>query len=102
MARRVRAEFLHAWRGYVKYAWGHDELRPLSRKPRDWYDEQSLCVTPVDALDTLILMGLKDEARRAKELIVTRLSFDKDVNGQSLRGHYTAPGRAAVGLPVDE
>ena len=82
MARRVRAEFLHAWRGYVKYAWGHDELRPLSRKPRDWYDEQSLCVTPVDALDTLILMGLKDEARRAKELIVTRLSFNKDVNAK--------------------
>ncbi|MDE2460351.1 MAG: glycoside hydrolase family 47 protein, partial [Gammaproteobacteria bacterium] len=50
MAARVRAEFLHAWDGYRRYAWGHDELRPLSRKPFDWYG-QSLLMTPVDALD---------------------------------------------------
>ena len=31
---RVRAEFQHAWNGYVRYAWGHDELRPKSRTPR--------------------------------------------------------------------
>ncbi len=77
-ARRVRAEFLHAWRGYVKYAWGHDDLRPLSKKAHDWY-EQSLYMTPVDALDTLILMNLKGEARRTKELILMNLSFDKDI-----------------------
>src|SRR4051812_14664148 len=28
MAAKVRAEFLHSWRAYEKYAWGHDELRP--------------------------------------------------------------------------
>ncbi|HJU54184.1 MAG TPA: glycoside hydrolase family 47 protein, partial [Pyrinomonadaceae bacterium] len=78
LARRVRAEFLHAWRGYVKYAWGHDDLRPLSKKAHDWY-EQSLYMTPVDALDTLILMNLKGEARRTKELILMSLSFDKDI-----------------------
>ena len=32
LAARVRAEFLHAWRGYERYAWGHDELRPLSKE----------------------------------------------------------------------
>lgn len=78
LARRVRAEFLHAWRGYVKYAWGHDDLRPLSKKAHDWY-EQSLYMTPVDALDTLILMNLKGEARRTKQLILMNLSFDKDI-----------------------
>src|SRR3569832_2221591 len=56
MAARVRAEFLHAWRGYECYAWGHDELRPLSKTARDWYDEP-LYMPQVDALDTLILMG---------------------------------------------
>jgi mannosidase alpha-like ER degradation enhancer 2 len=78
LATRVRAEFLHAWRSYEKYAWGHDELRPLSRTARDWYGD-SLLMTPVDSLDTLILMGFKDEAEKAKALIVERLSFDKDV-----------------------
>ena len=33
LAGRVRAEFLHAWRGYERHAWGHDEprLRPAPR-----------------------------------------------------------------------
>lgn len=26
----VKNAFLHAWRGYEKYAWGHDEVRPLT------------------------------------------------------------------------
>jgi hypothetical protein len=79
MARRVKGEFLHAWRGYARYAWGHDALAPLSRKPKDWYG-QSLLMTPVDALDTMLLMGLDDEARRTRELIATQLSFDRDVD----------------------
>src|SRR5437763_6219112 len=78
IAEQVRAEFLHAWRGYQKYAWGHDDLRPLSKTSHDWY-QQSLYMTPVDALDTMILMGLKDEAARTKEFIIASLSFDKDI-----------------------
>jgi hypothetical protein len=35
LAKQVKREFLHAWRNYERYAWGHDELRPLSRTPRD-------------------------------------------------------------------
>ena len=77
-AERVKAEFLHGWQSYEKYAWGHDELKPLSRTPRDWYG-QSLLMTPVDALDTLVLMGLKDEADKARGLIDTQLNFDKDI-----------------------
>ncbi len=79
MQAQVRAEFLHSWKAYEQYAWGHDELRPLSKEPRDWYG-QSLLMTPVDSLDTLLLMGFNDEAEKAKTLIVDRLSFDKDIN----------------------
>ncbi|HEY5803382.1 MAG TPA: glycoside hydrolase family 47 protein [Lysobacter sp.] len=78
-AERVKAEFLHAWRGYRTHAWGHDGLKPLSNEPHDWYG-QSLLMTPVDALDTMILMGLDDEARDARELIATQLSFDRDID----------------------
>ena len=53
----VRAEFLHAWEGYKRYAWGHDELMPVSRAAKDWYAD-SLWMTPVDALDTMLVMGL--------------------------------------------
>src|SRR5207302_10059627 len=76
---RVKAEFLFSWKAYQKYAWGHDELRPVSKMPRDWYGE-SLLMTPVDALDSLILMGFKGEAAEAQKLIVSKLSFDKDIS----------------------
>jgi ER degradation enhancer, mannosidase alpha-like 2 len=78
MAKRVREEFLHAWSGYRQYAWGHDELKPLSKSYHDWYQEP-LLMTPVDALDTMIIMGLDQQANEARELIVTKLSFDKDI-----------------------
>lgn len=79
MAERVKAEFLHAWQGYRRHAWGHDGLKPLSNGAHDWYGE-SLLMTPVDALDTMLLMGLDAEAGEARELIATRLSFDRDLD----------------------
>ncbi|HKY26878.1 MAG TPA: glycoside hydrolase family 47 protein [Pyrinomonadaceae bacterium] len=82
LADRVKAEFLHAWRGYRKYAWGHDDLKPLSKTHHDWYAEP-LLMTPVDALDTMILMGLDDEARETRDYIVRNLSFDKDIYVQN-------------------
>lgn len=82
LAAEVRSEFLHAWRGYKKYAWGHDDLRPLSKSYHDWY-AQPLLMTPVDALDTMILMGLKEEAESTKKYIIANLSFDKDIYVQN-------------------
>src|SRR5207302_4369167 len=78
VATRVRSEFLHAWTNYEKYAWGHDALKPLSRTPHDWYGE-SLLMTPVDALDTLLLMKADSDADKARALITSKLSFDRDV-----------------------
>lgn len=76
-ADRARAELLHSWRAYERHAWGFDELKPLSKAGHNWHAE-SLLMTPVDSLDTLLLMGIKDEADKAKALIVEKLSFDKD------------------------
>ena len=78
MAKLVREEFLHAWNGYKQYAWGHDELKPLSKSFRDWHTVP-LYVTPVDALDTMILMGLDDEAAKTREFIKNNLSFNQDI-----------------------
>jgi hypothetical protein len=81
MSNLVKQEFLHAWNGYKSYAWGYDALRPVSMKGRNWYDE-SLCMTPLDAFDTMMLMGLHEEAAEAKQLVFERLSFDKDITVQ--------------------
>src|SRR5678810_1101861 len=82
LAAEVKAEFLHAWNGYKKYAWGHDDLKPLSKTYHDWY-AQPLLMTPVDALDTMILMDLDDEAAATKRHILDNLSFDKDIEVQN-------------------
>src|ERR1044071_8420884 len=76
-ADRARAELLRSWKAYERHAWGSDELKPVSKTAHNWHAE-SLLMTPVDTLDTLLLMGLKDEAEKAKGLIVEKLSFDKD------------------------
>ncbi len=73
----IREAFLHAWNGYVQYAWGHDQLLPLSRGHRDWYGA-SLEMTPLDGFDTMLLMGLTDQAAKAKQLILDSLSLDRD------------------------
>src|SRR5512145_2995292 len=82
LAAEVKAEFLHAWNGYKKYAWGHDDLKPLSKTYHDWYP-QPLLMTAVDSLDTMIIMELDDEAAKTKQYILENLSFDKDIEVQN-------------------
>lgn len=82
LANQVKAEFLHAWNGYKKYAWGNDDLNPISKTPKNWHSE-SLLMTPVDSLDTMILMGLKKEADESRKYIIENLSFDKDIYVQN-------------------
>lgn len=78
LAGEVKREFLHAWSGYKQYAWGADGLLPLSKQGYNTYG-QSLLLTPVDAFDTMVLMGLQKEAEEAKKLILDSLSFDRDI-----------------------
>lgn len=77
MAAAVVDACRHAWEGYKKYAWGYDDLRPLTKDGRNWY-KQSLLMSPVDGFDTFIMLGMKKEAAEAKELIFSKLSFDAD------------------------
>jgi len=82
LAARVRAEFVHAWTGYTRLASGHDELNPVSRTTHDWYPPLVVYMTPVDSLDTMLLMGLTPEASATQTLILDKLSFDADVSVQ--------------------
>jgi len=47
--------FLHAWKGYKTFAWGHDHLKPISRTSNNWFH---LGLTIIDSLDTMYIMGL--------------------------------------------
>jgi ER degradation enhancer, mannosidase alpha-like 2 len=77
-AEEVREEFLHAWNGYRRYAWGYDGLRSLSNTGYNWYEE-SLHLSIAEALTTLRLMGFEAEYEQAKMHILTHLTFDLDI-----------------------
>ncbi|KAK3904682.1 glycosyl hydrolase family 47-domain-containing protein [Staphylotrichum tortipilum] len=64
---KVKAEAQRAWSGYKKYAWTHDELMPVSNRSKDPFC--GWAATLVDSLDTLWIMGLKDEFDDAVEAV---------------------------------
>ncbi|KAK2120769.1 hypothetical protein P7K49_002155 [Saguinus oedipus] len=69
--------FLHAWKGYRKFAWGHDELKPVSRSFSEWF---GLGLTLIDALDTMWILGLRKEFDEARKWVSKKLHFQKDVD----------------------
>ncbi|CEP17592.1 hypothetical protein [Parasitella parasitica] len=73
----VKRSFLHGWRGYRKYAFGHDELMPLSNKPKDPFGGWG--ATMIDSLSTLAVMELHDEFLRVMPHL-HRINFKVDEN----------------------
>ncbi|KAI0438637.1 glycoside hydrolase family 47 protein [Xylaria telfairii] len=61
--QQVKAEMERGWAGYWKYARGHDELSPVSKKFRDPFC--GWAATLVDSLDTLWIMGMEEEFKEA-------------------------------------
>ena len=66
-AERVKQAVKHAYRGYEDYAFPQDELRPITGKGMNQYNGWG--VTAFDSLDTLYLLGMKDEYNRALKLV---------------------------------
>jgi len=75
--KKVVEAFKHAWEGYRKYAWGHDELLPVSKSHNEWF---GVGLTIVDSLDTMLLMNLAEEFQQAHDWVASSLSFDKNVD----------------------
>ncbi|XP_078447714.1 mannosyl-oligosaccharide 1,2-alpha-mannosidase MNS1-like [Wolffia australiana] len=73
---KVKEAMLHAWNSYVKYAWGQDELQPQTRNGVDSFG--GLGATVVDSLDTLYIMGLHDQFKKARDWVADSLNFNKD------------------------
>lgn len=64
-----------AWKGYEQHAFGADEVDPKYGLRREdvW---GGMAVSLVDGMDTLWVMGLRDEFARAREYVATQLRFD--------------------------
>ena len=95
IARQVRDEFVHAWNGYKRFAWGHDEVRPVSGTASDFFIEgHSIGLSIVEALDTLYVMELDDELKRCVDWLRGHIDFDIDGSMQM----FEAVIRVVAGL----
>ncbi|CAG8636497.1 34744_t:CDS:10 [Gigaspora margarita] len=73
----IKKGFQHAWNGYTKYAWGRDELEPVTNDGNDHFNGWG--ATIVDSLDTMWIMDLKDEFNRSRDFVET-VDFSKSDN----------------------
>ncbi len=98
VADEVRAEFLHAWNGYVSVAWGRDEMRPVSGTTHDFFiPGRTFGLSIVEALDTLYVMGLDDELARCVRWIAGNLTFDVDGEVQMFETNIRMTGGLLAG-----
>ena len=76
----VREAFVHSWTAYERFAWGHDELQPLTNTSNDVWG--GFAVTMIDCLDTAKIMGLDAEFERMVAFL--------DANFTMQRNHYVS------------
>ncbi|TRX92478.1 hypothetical protein FHL15_006645 [Xylaria flabelliformis] len=65
--QEVKKTFVDDWKAYKTYAWGKDALAPISGGFRDQFS--GWAATLVDSLDTLWILGLRDEFDEAVEAV---------------------------------
>lgn len=75
----IRDMTKHAWHGYATYAWGFNEVRPVSKMPHteSIFGGEKLGASIVDGIDTLFIMGLNEEYLAARTWIENNLDFNK-------------------------
>ncbi|XP_003424314.1 mannosyl-oligosaccharide alpha-1,2-mannosidase IA isoform X2 [Nasonia vitripennis] len=75
---KVKEMMKHGWDNYVRYAWGKNELRPISKRGHSAsiFGTSTMGATIVDGLDTLYIMGLHEEFKQGRDWIAQNLDFD--------------------------
>jgi mannosyl-oligosaccharide alpha-1,2-mannosidase len=112
-AQQIRDEFLHVWNGYKQYAWGHDQLNPLSGTYSEFFvPGHPIGLSIIEALDTLYVMQLDSELTVGVSWIEQNLNFDIDgdfhvfeviirVVGGLLAGYLATGSKTLLDLTVD-
>ncbi|XP_020489190.1 mannosyl-oligosaccharide 1,2-alpha-mannosidase IA isoform X2 [Labrus bergylta] len=79
---KVKEMMKFAWDNYKRYAWGKNELRPLTRNGHIGNMFGGLRgASIIDSLDTLYIMGLMEDYNDAKEWVES--SLDLNSNGEA-------------------
>lgn len=84
---------LHAWNNYKLYAWGKNELKPVSKRPHigSIFGSYDLGATIIDSLDSLYVMGLTKEFEEGRDWIARRFTLDNIVSKAKTENESVAP-----------
>ncbi|XP_001357617.3 mannosyl-oligosaccharide alpha-1,2-mannosidase IA [Drosophila pseudoobscura] len=76
--QKIREMMLHAWRNYHRYAWGSNELCPISRRGclGGVFVNHNLGASVIEGLDTLHIMGFEDEYKQGRDWIESTFEMD--------------------------
>ncbi|KAN0047691.1 hypothetical protein ACTA71_002076 [Dictyostelium dimigraforme] len=74
-SNEVREAMKFAWEKYKEFAWGHDELQPLTKDYKEWF---GLGLSIVDSLDTLKIMGLEKEYEEGRDWVANDLQQSRN------------------------
>lgn len=70
---KIRDAFQFTWKNYREFAWGADEMNPVTgEKEQPW---GGMAMTMLDSVDTLWIMGLKEEYKETRDYIEKKLHF---------------------------
>uniref|UniRef100_A0A1Q3G2C4 alpha-1,2-Mannosidase n=1 Tax=Culex tarsalis TaxID=7177 RepID=A0A1Q3G2C4_CULTA len=83
---KVKEMMIHAWDNYKLYAWGKNELKPITKRGHSGsiFGAYDLGATIVDGLDTLYLMGLQKEFDEGRDWVERKFSLDSVSNDLSV------------------
>jgi hypothetical protein len=59
---------------------GADEYHPISRQGSNLTEAGGIGYTVVDALDTMLIMGLDEEYQRARSWVADKMTFERDAD----------------------
>uniref|UniRef100_A0A914ICH1 alpha-1,2-Mannosidase n=1 Tax=Globodera rostochiensis TaxID=31243 RepID=A0A914ICH1_GLORO len=75
-----------AWSNYARYAWGENELRPITKIGHSGsvFGRAPLGATIIDALDTLLIMGLNEEFELARDWVAKKFNMKESQSDLSV------------------
>lgn len=75
---KVKEMMQHAWSNYVRYAWGKNELKPISKRGHSAsiFGTMPLGATILDGLDTLYIMGMREEFQQARDWVAKEFNVN--------------------------
>lgn len=69
----------HAWKQYKEYAWGQNELRPITKQGFRGAFGGDLGVTIIDGLDTLYIMNLTEQYQEGRNWVAEHFTLENKV-----------------------